>query len=200
MKYNIQLDLKSPISSKDGEIKSIKIRKMNKKDVFKIADRGYSGDGDAVVGFIKTCAIGVSDKAEIPLDEDLIKSMSMSDGIQVQLILDQMVGQKSESIISGDAIDDPIIYTLAEPIKFGSATIKQLQFKARTFGDFIAIEDMDNPEDSFDHFVRTFSTIVGHELPVTDAIINSLDCRDVFSIKDGVMGKLVDASPRWKSI
>lgn len=196
----IELKLKSPITIGGETINKLKIRRMQKSDVFSIAHDNL-GEGEAITRFAARCAVGHSNNGDVSLSQDDVKSLSLDDGLQFQSILAHMVTRTDDNYISeGDGIDHPIIYTLVNPIKSLGKTVEKLSFKARKFGDFVEIEDIEDPESSFDEFLRRFSSTVDVELAISDSFVKQLDCRDIFAIKGEVMGKLADTSPRWKEV
>jgi len=128
------------------------------------------------------------------------------DGGEVADIINEMREQaeKITAVEVGDGINEPLVYTLIHPLKLASAesgegeTVKQISFQARRLGEMSEYLDAANEPNEFPVFMRTFGTLLGTKLPMTDGIANALDFEDYLVIRRVVMGKLVRSRKRWK--
>lgn len=103
--------------------------------------------------------------------------------------------------VEGDGVNHPMVYTLKYPIRTGrgdSEVVTAFEFSARTLGQIAGFLDAEGDAATFREFMRSFSSIIGVQMPVTDVLVNALDVFDYSMIKEHIMGKLATSRGRLK--
>ena len=103
----------------------------------------------------------------------------------------------------GDGISTPIYYKFRKPVKWVSDTdIIGLEFKALDFGAMRAFLVADGFHGEISAFMQGYARITtntGEEIPYSEAILNKMDCRDVFTIRETILsGKFVMSRESFK--
>lgn len=125
-------------------------------------------------------------------------SLTIADAAELVDALVEMNQAHPGQTNDGDGISHPILYTLIHPLVLDNAgtELKQIEFSARTLGDAARFLNANGEVESFREFMRSFGTLVGVGLPITDSIVNALDVEDYATIAGTIVGKL--ARPRGK--
>lgn len=101
--------------------------------------------------------------------------------------------------VEGDGVNHPMVYELKYPVKLGDGgEVTSFEFGARTLGQIAGFLDAEGDANTFREFMRSFSTIIGVQMPVTDVLVNALDVFDYSMIKEHFMGKLATSRGRLK--
>lgn len=127
--------------------------------------------------------------------------LDAADGGEIADIIAEMRedAEKITANQTGDGIGEPLVYTLKHPLKLSDdVTITQISFVARRLGEMSEFLDAQGEPHEFAVFMRTFGTLLGTKLPLTDGIANSLDYEDYLVIRRVIMGKLVRSRGRWR--
>jgi len=110
------------------------------------------------------------------------------------------------SIGGGDGVMEPLVYDLYYPIELkradgeDSETIRQIRFVAKKLGDISEFLDARGGAQEFYAFMRTFGSLVGTQLPMSDSIIGAIDFFDYLVIRNKILGKLTGSRGRWRKI
>lgn len=107
---------------------------------------------------------------------------------------------------AGDGVSTPLTYTLHHPIELNRGPddpapekVRQIQFQAKRLGQITEFMDARaGSAEEFTAFMRSFGTLLGTSLPMTDIVLNALDYQDYLIIRGKVMGKLVRSRGRWR--
>lgn len=152
--------------------------------------------------FVGSCCRAINgtgkDLSEFSADE-----LDAADGAELAAILGAMSEEadKIEVGNGGDGIFEPLVYNLQHPIELAPPdgdVIRQVSFEARKLGDLSEYLDARGAGNEFYAFMRSFGTLLGTVLPMTDSIIGAVDFIDYLVIRRKIMGKLTASRGRWK--
>lgn len=128
-------------------------------------------------------------------------TLTASDAAEIVAALLEMSQPPEQMEFDGDGVSHPIVYTLKHPIPLSSDnTLTQIEFVAKKVGELSSFLNAQGEVESFREFVRSFGTLLGVKMPVTDSLVDAFDIEDYSIIKAHVMGKLVTARGRLKRV
>jgi hypothetical protein len=195
-----ELDLVKPAMTKSGQpVSSVSVRRMLFADFAAIVDEDDMARRLNLFIARTVRAGSLADGAEIDP-----ASLNAADAAElIDVLAAQTAVEAAE--VGGDGLDEPIVYTLKHPIKLGGtngeagAVVGQIEFQARTLGDVAEFLSATGSQE-FRVFMRAFGTILGVEMPITDALIGALDIEDVVTIQGSILGKLARSRGRWRKL
>jgi hypothetical protein len=137
-----------------------------------------------------------------------VNQLDAADGAEVAAMLSAMNGDADGVPIGdGDGINSPLVYTLQRPLELAPAeadreaiVVKQISFEARRLGELSEYLDARGAGNEYYAFMRSFGTLLGTKLPMSDAIAGALDFLDYLVIRRKIMGKLTASRGRWKRV
>jgi hypothetical protein len=199
-----RLDLLRDIeTSTGGRSHEIVVLRPTARDLINVFNE--SGVTKQLSVFAGTCcrAINGTGADLSPFD---IKQLDAADGAEIAAVLSAMNGDAdSQPDGIGDGITEPLVYTLQRPVELAPAeadreaiVVKQIQFEARKLGDLSEYLDARGAGNEYYAFMRSFGTLLGTKLPMTDAICGAVDFLDYLVIRRKIMGKLTASRGRWK--
>lgn len=162
---------------------------------------------DQIAAFCRSCCKAVNGTGEP--SEFKASDLDASDAAEISSIaaaLGTDVKQFELDAEAGDGVTSPLTYTLQYPIELNRGPddpqpekIRQIQFQARRLGQISEFMDARaGSTEEFTAFMRSFGTLLGTNLPMTDIVLNALDYTDYLIIRGKVMGKLVRSRGRWR--
>jgi hypothetical protein len=151
--------------------------------------------------FAGTCCRAINGTGN-DLSQFDVKQLDAADGAEIAAVLSAMnTDADNMPIGGGDGINEPLVYTLQRPIELAPPdgdVVKQIQFEARRLGDLSEYLDARGAGNEYYAFMRSFGTLLGTKLPMTDAICGAIDFLDYLVIRRKIMGKLTASRGRWK--
>lgn len=125
--------------------------------------------------------------------------LDASDGAELVRAIADML-ETDDVSFEGDGVNHPMVYRLKYPVKFGDTPIDTFEFSAKRIGDIVSFMDARGDANEFREFMRSFGSIVGAPLPITDALVDMFDVYDYAMLKEHVMGKLATSRRRLKKV
>jgi len=197
-----RLDLSREIVTSDGGVSHeiVMMRPSARAMIDVFADSRSSGQTAKLVA---ACCKAVNGKADLAGFD--AAQLEASDAAELMAMIASITDEAdSISIGDGDGVSEPLVYDLRYPIELarsdGSSpeVIRQIQFVARKLGDISEFLDAKGGAQEFYAFMRSFGTMLGTKLPMSESIIGAMDFLDYLVIKGKIMGKLTSARGRWK--
>lgn len=154
--------------------------------------------------FVGSCCRAINGTGN-DLSEFSPDQLDAADGAELAAILGAMSEEadKVEIANGGDGITEPLVYNLRHPVELtpgepNGETIRQIHFEARKLGDLSEYLDARGAGNEFYAFMRSFGTLLGTKLPMTDTIVGAIDFLDYLVIRRKIMGKLTASRGRWR--
>lgn len=154
---------------------------------------------------VRGCTL--SDEQEvntIPITTEILEShFQPSDMNSLIAAVGALMGGFEDYEAVGDGLQTPIYYKLHAPVPWiTDTTIIGFEFKARNFGamrKFLTADGFHGEISAFMEGYATVSTNSGEEVPYSDAILNKMDCRDIFTIREHILsGKFMGSQESFK--
>jgi hypothetical protein len=197
-----RLDLLQDIKTAKGPARAIVVMRPIAGELMDVLDS--EGTSAQIIKFVTKCA-----RAEVngELVDFPSEQLDAADAAEFSSMVTEMTREaEAVPIGTGDGITEPLVYTLQHPIRLATSsgngaepvTIAQIEFKARRLGEISEFLDSQGAADEFRAFMRSFGTLMGVSMPMSDSIINALDFIDYLVIRRKVLGKLATSRRRWK--
>lgn len=198
-----RLDLRQEVRIPSGTSKELVIYRPTCKDLMGIGDSPKAVD--QVKFFANRCcrAVNGGDTVEFKASE-----LDAADAAELSMLAGSFYTEGRSYELpeeSGDGVTSPLFYTLRYPITLTRGeesdpiVIKQIEFQARRLGEIS--EFLDAPagtSQEFMIFMRSFATLVGVTLPITEVLYDAMDYTDYLIIRNKIMGKLARSGGRWR--
>jgi len=198
-----RLDLQQDVPIAGGTSREIVVYRPRAKDLLPLVGLRAR---DQLEHFVASCCRAVNGGNTVAFKATELEASDAAEISDCAASLGKDVLGFELSPENGDGVTSPLFYTLREKVTLRRGeedpepiNITQISFQARRLGEIS--EFLDAPAGSaeeFRAFMRTFGTLVGVNLPMTDLVIDNLDYTDYLIIRSRIMGKLVRSRGRWK--
>jgi hypothetical protein len=196
-----RLDLLRDIeTSTGGRSHELVVLRPNARDLINVfAESGVTRQLGVFAG---TCCRAINGTGK-DLSQFDVGQLDAADGAELAAMLQAMNNDADNVTIAstGDGINEPLVYTLQRPLELAppdGEVVKQISFEAKRLGDLSEYLDARGAGNEYFAFMRSFGTLLGTKLPMSDAICGAVDFLDYLVIRRRIMGKLTASRGRWK--
>ena len=115
--------------------------------------------------------------------ESEVPALPVKEALEITNLVGTDQRQGGEVTGGGNGIDSPLLFKLGTPIKFQTGVVKELEFRAQTFGDIEGVVALDNSVAQAVELIQKCATPLGKDITLIALPDTALDA---MAAEDGI--------------